>query len=204
MTFQIVLLLCILAVTLALFSWERVPVDVVALGVVLTLAFTGLLPKGEAFKGFGSDAVIMILGLLILTAALKRTGVVELAGRVVLRQTGKDPDRLYWVVIVVSAGLGAFISNTASTAFFLPIVFGIAKKAGISASKLLMPLAFAGILTSSVTLVSTSTNMVVSGMIKNYGMPEMGMFELAPVGIPIAIAGLITSTWRADSSPSRW
>jgi di/tricarboxylate transporter len=191
MTFQIVLLLCILAVALALFSWERIAADVVALGVLITLVFTGLLPKGEAFKGFGSDAVIMILGLLILTAALERTGVVELAGRAVLRQTGEDPDRLYWIVIVVAAGLGAFISNTASTAFFLPIVFGIAKKAGVSASKLLMPLAFAGILTSSVTLVSTSTNMVVSGMIKNYGMPEMGMFELAPVGIPIAIAGLI-------------
>jgi di/tricarboxylate transporter len=91
---------------------------------------------------------------------------------------------------VVSAGLGSFISNTASTAFFLPIVFGLAKKTGTSASKLLMPLAFSGILTSSVTLVSTSSNMVVSGMIKKYGMPEMGMFELAPVGIPIAIVGL--------------
>jgi di/tricarboxylate transporter len=191
MTFEIALLLCILAVALALFSWERVPADVVALGVLMTLVFTNLLPKDKAFDGFGSDTVIMILGLLILTAALERTGVVELTGRAVLRHTGKDPDRLYWIVIVVSAGLGAFISNTASTAFFLPIVFGIAIKAGVSASKLLMPLAFAGILTSSVTLVSTSTNMVVSGMIKKYGMPEMGMFELAPVGIPISIVGLV-------------
>jgi di/tricarboxylate transporter len=190
MTSEIALLLCIVAVALALFSWERVPADVVALGVLLTLVFTGLLPRNQAFAGFGSDTVIMILGLLILTAALERTGVVELTGRAVLRQTGKDPDRLYWIVIVVSAGLGAFISNTASTAFFLPIVFGLARKAKVSTSKLLMPLAFAGILTSSVTLVSTSTNMVVSGMIKNYGMPEMGMFELAPVGIPIAIVGL--------------
>jgi di/tricarboxylate transporter len=190
MNFQIALLLGILAVALALFSSERIATDVVALGVLLALVFTGLLPKDKAFDGFGSDTVIMILGLLILTAALERTGVVELTGRAVLRHTGKDPDRLYWIVIVVSAGLGSFISNTASTAFFLPIVFGLAKKTGTSASKLLMPLAFSGILTSSVTLVSTSSNMVVSGMIKKYGMPEMGMFELAPVGIPIAIVGL--------------
>ena len=190
MNFQIALLLCILAIALTLFSWERFSADVVALGVLLTLVFTGLLPKDKAFDGFGSDAVIMILGLLILTAALERTGVVELTGRAVLRHTGKDPDRLYGIVIVVSAGLGSLISNTASTAFFLPIVFGLAKKAELSASKLLMPLAFSGILTSSVTLVSTSSNMVVSGMIQKYGMPEMGMFELAPVGIPIAIVGL--------------
>ena len=70
MNFQIALLLCILAVALALFSWERIAADVVALGVLLALVFTGLLPKDNAFDGFGSDAVIMILGLLILTAAL--------------------------------------------------------------------------------------------------------------------------------------
>ena len=191
MTFQIALLLGIIAAAVALFSWERVSAEVVALGVMLTLVFTGLLPKEKAFDGFGSDAVIMILGLLILTTALERTGVVELTGRFVLRHTGKNPDRLFVAVTVVSATLGAFISNTASTAFFLPIVFGLARKAGLSPSKFLLPLAFSGILTSSVTLVSTSTNMVVSGMMRSYDMPAMGMFELAPVGIPIALAGLI-------------
>ena len=191
MTPQILLLLCLLAVALALFWWERVSAEVVALGLLLALAFTGLLPANQAFAGFGSDTVIMILGLLILTAALERTGVVELGGRAVLRHAGTDPDRLLWIVMLASAGVGAFISNTASTAFFLPMVFGIAKKSGISASKLLMPLAFSSIVTSSVTLVSTSTNMVVSGMMTSYGLPPMGMFELAPVGLPIAAVGLV-------------
>jgi di/tricarboxylate transporter len=191
MTTQILLLLCLLAVALALFWWERVSSEVVALGLLLALAFTGLLPADQAFAGFGSDTVIMILGLLILTAALERTGVVELAGRAVLRHAGKNPDRLLWIVMLASAGIGAFISNTASTAFFLPMVFGIAKKSGISASKLLMPLAFSSILTSSVTLVSTSTNMVVSGLMSSYGLPPLGMFELAPVGVPIAAMGLV-------------
>jgi di/tricarboxylate transporter len=149
------------------------------------------LPADKAFAGFGSDTVIMILGLLILTAALERTGVVELAGRAVLRHAGISSDRLLWIVMLASAGIGAFISNTASTAFFLPMVFGIAKKSGISASKLLMPLAFSSILTSSVTLVSTSTNMVVSGMMSSYSLAPMGMFELAPVGVPIAAMGLV-------------
>ncbi len=132
----------------------------------------------------------MILGLLILTAALERTGVTDLAGRAVLRHADDNPDRLLLILMAASAAIGAFMSNTASTAFFLPIVIGIAKKSGISASKLLMPLAFSSIVSSSVTLVSTSTNMVVSGMITAYGMPAMGMFELAPVGIPITLVGL--------------
>jgi di/tricarboxylate transporter len=191
MTPQIILLLCILAAALGLFWSERVSADVVALGVLLALVFTGLVPKEKAFAGFGSDTVIMIFGLLILTAALERTGVVELAGRFGLRYGGGNPDRLLWIVMIASAVIGAFISNTASTAFFLPMVFGIARKAGVSASKLLMPLAFASILTSSVTLISTSTNVVVSGMMTQRGMPPMGMFELTPVGIPIVVVGLV-------------
>lgn len=191
MTPQILLLLCLLAVALALFWWERISSEVVALGLLLSLAFTGLLPADQAFAGFGSDTVIMILGLLILTAALDRTGVVEIAGRSVLHHAGTNPNRLLWIVMIASASVGALISNTASTAFFLPMVFGIARKSGVSASKLLLPLAFSSILTSSVTLVSTSTNMVVSGMLAQHGMAPMGMFELAPVGIPIAIMGLV-------------
>lgn len=191
MTPQILLLLSVLAVALVLFWSERISSEVVALGVLLSLAFSGLLPADQAFAGFGSDTVIMILGLLILTAALERTGVVDLAGRTALRHAGANPDRLLWIVMIASASVGALISNTASTAFFLPMVFGVARKSGVSPSKLLMPLAFSSILTSSVTLVSTSTNVVVSGIMTRYKLAPMGMFELAPVGIPIAIVGLV-------------
>lgn len=191
MTPQIALVLGIVAIAVFLFWWERVSADVTALGVLLTLVFTGLLPMKKAFDGFSSDAVIMILGLLILTAALERTGVVDIVGRAVLSRAEPSPGRLLWTVMIVSAVLGAFMSNTASTAFFLPIVFGIARNVGVSVSKLLMPMAFASILTSSVTLVSTSTNMIVSGMMTDHNMAPMGMFELAPVGLPIAVVGLI-------------
>ena len=190
MTPQILLLLILLGIAVALFWWERISSEVIALGLVLALAFTGLVPRDEAFRGFGSDTVIMILGLLILTAALERTGVTDLAGRAVLRHADDNPDRLLLIVMTAAATMSAFVSNTASTAFFLPIVIGIARKSGISASKLLMPLAFSSIVSSSVTLVSTSTNMVVSGMMTAYEMPAMGMFELSPVGIPITLVGL--------------
>lgn len=203
MTPQIALVLCIVAIAVFFFWWERISADVTALGVLLTLVFAGLLPVKKAFDGFGSDAVIMILGLLILTAALQRTGVVEMVGRAVLSRTEPSPNRLLWTVMIASAVLGAFISNTASTAFFLPIVIGIARKSGFSASRLLMPMAFASILTSSVTLVSTSTNMIVSGMMTDQGMAPMGMFELAPVGLPIAVVGLIYMYFARRWIPER-
>ena len=178
-------------VAMVLFAVEIVSVDVIALGLMLTLVLTGLLPADRAFAGFGSDTFIVILGLLILTAALLRTGVMDLAGRAILRQTGSNPMRLLIVIVVASAGLGAFMSNTASTAFFLPVVIGLARRAQMSPGKLLLPLAFAGIVSSSVTLISTTTNVVVSGILTDYHLAPMGMFELAPVGIPIMVVGVV-------------
>jgi di/tricarboxylate transporter len=191
MTLSIALLLGIIVVAMILFSIERIPADIVAMGLLMALTLTGLLPAEEAFAGFGSDAVIMIFGLLVLTAALLRTGVVENAGRLIIRRVGERPLALLVVIMVASATLGAFMSNTASTAFFVPIVIGIARKARVSASRFLMPLAFSSILSSSVTLVSTSTNIVVSDLMQQHGLKPMEMFELAPVGIPITIVGLL-------------
>ncbi|MES2693523.1 MAG: SLC13 family permease, partial [Verrucomicrobiota bacterium] len=190
-TFEIVLLLALVLIALVFFSFEWVSSDVVALGLVLTLILTGLLPAKDAFAGFGSDTVLMILGLLIMTTALMKTGVVDLVGRAIIRHAGTKLTPLFLVIMLSVATLSAFISNTAAAAFFLPVVLGVAAKSKVSPSKLLLPVAFASILTSSVTLISTSTNLVISGLMTNAGLKPMGMFELAPVGIPIAVAGLI-------------
>ena len=106
--------------------------------MLMALTVTRLLPAEQAFAGFGSDAVIMIFGLLVLTAALLRTGVVENTGRMIIHRVGERPVALLVVIMVLSATLGAFMSNTASTAFFVPIVIGIARKARISASRFLL------------------------------------------------------------------
>lgn len=190
MTLSIALLLVLIVLALVLFSFEWVSADVVALGLLLALILTGLLPPKDAFAGFGSDTVLMILSLLIMTAALQQTGVVELVGRSILRYAGTSVNGLIAVILIAVALLSAFISNTAAAALFLPIVIGLAAKAKISPSCLLMPVAFASILTSSVTLISTSTNVVISGLMTRAGLPPMGMFELAPVGLPIALVGL--------------
>jgi len=191
MTPDIAICLAILALAVLLFAWDRVPADVVALGVMLAVITTGLLPADKAFAGFGSDTVIMILGLLVMTAGLIQTGVVEIAGRYVFNLAGRNAAIFLPVIMMAVATVSAFMSNTAATAFFVPLVIGYANKIGVSPSQFLLPLAFSSILTSSVTLISTSTNLVVSDLLTRYQQPPMGMFELAPVGIPIAIVGLL-------------
>src|SRR5512134_243442 len=191
MTLPILLLLVILAIALVLFWFEGVSPDVTALGVLLALILFGLVPLDQAFAGFGSDTVMVILGLLIMTAALMRTGVVELVGNKMLQFTSTRPASLLPLMMITVAVLGAFVSNTASAAFFLPVILGLNQSSRVSASRLLMPMAFASILSSSVTLIRTSTNVVISGLITQAGLPSIGMFELAPVGVPVMVAGLL-------------
>jgi di/tricarboxylate transporter len=191
MTFQIILLMIIILAALVLFSIETLPADVIALGVMLALILTGILPANLAFEGFGSDTAIMILGLLILTAALVRTGVVQLLSRQILRRVSDNHGQLFWVLTGTAGLLSGFLSNTATAAFFTPMTIGLSRKLKINPSKLLMPMAFSTILASSVTLVGTSTNVVISGLMTQQGMKPLGMFELSPVGIPILVIGLL-------------
>lgn len=204
MTIEIALLLAIVGAALVLFSFEWVPADVAALGILLALILTGLLPAQQAFAGFGSETVLMLLGLLILTAALVETGVVELAGRTILRRAQAGPNQSLLIVMLAGLGLSSFISNTAATAFLLPVVVGVASKLRVSASRFLMPLAFASILASSVTLIATSTNIVVSGIMVQQQLAPLGVFELTPVGLPIALVGLgYMLVWGRRLMPDR-
>jgi di/tricarboxylate transporter len=186
----IALVLILLVLLIVFFSLDVVPLDLVALAALSALILLRLVKPEDAFAGFGSDTVLMIAGLFVMTDALVRTGVVDAMGRTLHRYGGGNPYWLAVVIMVAVATLSAFISNTAATAVFVPAVIALARRAKISPSKILMPLAFASILTSSVTLISTSTNIVISGLMTQAGMPPMGMFELAPVGIPITLAGL--------------
>ncbi|PKO08952.1 MAG: SLC13 family permease [Chloroflexi bacterium HGW-Chloroflexi-2] len=191
MTLSIILLLIILVVALLFFSFEWIPPDVTAIGVLVALIVFGLVPLDQAFSGFGSDTFILLMGLLIMTAALMRTGVVEVVGRILLQYTANHPGSLLPATMISVAIMSTFINNTAAAAFFLPVILGLSQRAKFSASRLLMPMAFAAILSSSVTLVATSTNVVVSGLITQFGLEPIGMFELTPVGLPILVVGLL-------------
>lgn len=191
MTLPIVLFLLILVIALVLFSLEWVPPDVTALGVLLALVVLGLVPPEHAFDGFGSETVMLLLGILIMTAALIRAGVVEVVSRKLLQFTSDHPRSLLPAIMLAVGGLSSIINNTAAAAFFLPVILGLGQRAKLSTSRLLMPMAFAAILASSVTLIGTSTNIVVSGLMTQAGLPPIEMFELTPVGLPILLSGVI-------------
>jgi len=183
--------LLLFVIALILFAFEWVPADVTALGLMLALILFGLIEPQAAFAGFGSETVLMILGLLILTETLIHTGLVDVVGRWLLEIVRNNTRWLQAMILIVASLLSAFISNTASTAFFLPIVLGLANRSRIRAAKLLMPLAFVTILAGSLTLIGTSTNLIVSGLMQQQGLAPIGMFELTIVGFPILIVGVL-------------
>jgi di/tricarboxylate transporter len=139
MNLQIAIVLGTIAVTLILFSLRRVPAIVTGLGVLLFLILTGLLPSEAAFDGFGSGVVLMILGIMIMAEALERTGVTEAVARWVLERTEITERRFVFIVMVAAIVVGAFLSNTAATALFLPVVIGLVRRANLSPAKFLMP-----------------------------------------------------------------
>ena len=191
MTTAMIILLIIIAIAIVLFSLDALPADVIGIGIMIALIITGILTPEEGIAGFGSDTAIKTLGLLLLTTALIRTGFVQMVTRWIIEQVGEDKNRLFWLVSLATAGMGSFTSNTASTAFFLPVTLSISKKLKQHPSKMLMTVAFAAILSSSMTAIATSTNLVVSGLLTDYGYAPMGMFELTPIGIIILIIGLV-------------
>lgn len=184
------LLLILFVAALVLFATEWLPVDVTALCLLGALLLLGLLTPAEAFAGFGSDTVLTLASLFILTQVLLRAGVIEWIGTALTRRVRSAP-RLLRAMLGTVAGISAFTSNTATTAVFLPVVSGVSRRAGLPASRVLMPLAFSSILGGTVTVIGTSTNLVVSGALPASGLRPLGFFELAWVGVPVAVAGLL-------------
>ncbi len=191
MTLEIAYLLILIVVALVLFATEVFSIDVVGLLLLLALTVPGILTPDKALAGFGSETIFVLIGLFVLTAGIRETGVIERVG-LRLAAFGTDrPATLTRMLVISATAMSAFISNTITTAVLLPITVGGAKRAGISVAKVLMPLAFASILAGSITVIATSTNLVISGELPSYGLDRIGFFELAPVGIGLTVAGLL-------------
>ncbi|NNE68091.1 MAG: SLC13 family permease [Pyrinomonadaceae bacterium] len=187
----ILIVLALLFVALVLFATEKLPVDVVGIVLVVALVLTGVLTAQEGVAGFGDDIIVTIAGLFVLTGGLVKTGLVDLIGRRLYRVAGNNELLLTGLIMIVAAISAAVLKNTTTTAMFLPVVIGLAEKAKIPPSKLLMPLAFGAILGGSCTLLGTSTNLAVSGAYQRYGYEPFSLFELTPVGAITVVVGLV-------------
>ncbi|HEY9283759.1 MAG TPA: SLC13 family permease [Pyrinomonadaceae bacterium] len=197
MTPQIATVLVLLLVALVLFGLERIPIDVVTILLVIAMVLTKTLSASEAFAGFGNDIIITIAGLFVLTGGLVKTGVVDAVGRRLHHISGGSEFRLTVLVMLTAAACASVMKNTTTTAMFVPVVIGIAARAKVQPSKLLMPLAFGAILGGTCTLIGTSTNLAVSGAMTRLSastgqqLEPFSMFELTPVGIVIVAVGML-------------
>jgi len=191
MTFSIAYVLFLLLVALGLFLWDYLSVDVVGLIILLLLAIPGILPAKDAVAAFGDTTIIVLIGLFVLTTGVVKTGVVERFGLRLAAIGGKNPHRLIRLVLPVVTALGVGLTNTERTAVFLPIVIGIARRAAVPLSRVLMLLAFAALLGGGLTVISTSTNLLVSSQLPRYGLEPIGFFEMTAVGSCIAVIGLL-------------
>lgn len=185
------LVFAIIAIAGALMASNRVRFDVVALLVVLALSLTGVLSVEEAIAGFGSPVVALVAGLLVVGEMLARTGVARVVGDWVLRRGGESEIVLLLLVMGCAALLGSVMSSTVVVALFIPVVLRIAAHTRLNASRLLMPLSYASLISGMLTLIATTPNIVVHEQLRSAGYTGFGFFSFSPVGLAVLAACML-------------
>jgi di/tricarboxylate transporter len=188
----------ILIASMGLFIWGRWRHDVVALGALLACVIAGLVPEREAFTGFGHPAVITVACVLVLSHGLQRTGAVS---RLAQRLLPSGAGVLLSIAALTSLGalLSAFMNNVGALALLMPIALQIAARLELPPGRVLMPLAFGTILGGMTTLIGTPPNLIVSSFRAQHGDGPFAMFDFSPVGVAVALAGVLFITllgWR--------
>ena len=187
---DIALTLLVVLLTLVAFVREWAPPDVLAITVLCLLVALGLIGMGDMSVVFRNEAPLTIAALFVIGGALEKSGAVDQIGRLLQRRVNGGVRSAIFAFSVVATFFSAWMNNTAIVAILMPVVLGFARSKDIPASKLLIPLSYSSILGGCCTLIGTSTNLLVNGTLKDMGLEPMSMFALAPLGIPLAIAGI--------------
>ncbi len=183
--------LIILLVSAILFVSGKVRSDLVALCALLALLLYQVLTPAEGLSGFSNTTVIMMIGLFIVGGGIFQTGLAKMIGSKVMTLAGNSELRLFLLVMMVTAAIGMFVSNTGTVALMLPIVVSMAAAAGTSSRRLLMPLAFASSMGGMMTLIGTPPNLIVSDTLQNAGYEPLGFFTFLPVGLVTLAVGIL-------------
>lgn len=191
MTIDAYITLAIIAISMVCFIKKSIPVDLVALGIMVSLVVTGIVEADEAISGFANQATLAVAAMFILSQALIKSNLIDFLSPIMEKLLNKS----YWVSIISIAamvgGISAFINNTPVVATFIPVVNRTTRKLKRSPSKYLIPLSYLAIIGGSCTLIGTSTNLLVSGMASDRGFDDFNMFTMAPVGLCLFIVGLL-------------
>ncbi len=183
--------LIVLIVSAAFFVSGKFRSDIVALCALLALLVFQVLTPEEALSGFSNQVVIMMIGLFVVGGAIFQTGLAKMISSRILKLAGKSELRLFLLVMLVTGGIGAFVSNTGTVALMLPIVVSLAHNAGMSPGRLLMPLAFASSMGGMMTLIGTPPNLVIQDTLTGAGYEPLSFFSFLPVGLVCLATGII-------------
>lgn len=188
---EIALVLGLLILAVILFATEKVSVDLVTMSLLIVLVLTQVLTPKEAFEGYGSDFILMLGAIFIVSASLQQNGVIDYMASRIVQTESKSVSFLLVLIMLLTGAMSAFMNNTTVAAIFVPPIVGISRQMKISASKLLMPMAFASLLGGTCTLIGTSTNVAGSAYLEKVGLEPIGMFELFPLGIILFLVGVV-------------
>jgi di/tricarboxylate transporter len=180
----------IIGITVVLFVWGRLRYDLVALLALLAGVVTGVVPADRAFTGFSDDVVIIVAAALLVSAAVAKSGAVETLMRPVLPYLGTVRSQVPALAAAVMLA-SVFTKNIGALAIFLPVALQLARRTGTSPSSLLMPMAFASLIGGLITMIGTSPNIIVSRVREELTGEPFGMFDYTPVGLGIALSGLV-------------
>ena len=181
----------ILVIAAAFFVSGKFRSDIVALCALLSLLIFQVLTPEEALAGFSNQVVIMMIGLFVVGGAIFQTGLAKMISSKILKLAGKSELKLFLLVMLVTGGIGAFVSNTGTVALLLPIVVSLAYNAGMSPGRLLMPLAFASSMGGMMTLIGTPPNLIIQDTLTGAGYDELSFFSFLPVGLICLATGII-------------
>ncbi len=194
LTFEIALVFAIILAALVLFVTEPLPLDIVAIGVLVSLIvlepWTQIDPL-TGLSGFASPATITVLAMFVLSDGIRRSGLVNRIGRWIADRFGDDPHKQLLSVLGLSGGSAGFINNTPVVAVLIPMVDTLAKKTGISPSKLLMPISYAAMLGGMLTVIGTSTNILASDVSRRVLDRPFSMFEFTHLGALVLVVGVV-------------
>ncbi|MCA1745014.1 MAG: SLC13 family permease [Bacteroidales bacterium] len=174
-----------------LFVTDKVSVDIVGLLIISALVLTGVVTPEEGVRGFSNKATITVAFMFILSAALLKTGALQMLAHKLAPVFRDNFSKGMLLMMILIAVMSAFVNNTPVVAVFIPVVIQIGHASGRSPSKMLIPLSFASIFGGTCTLIGTSTNILVSGIAEKAGLPSIDMFQPLRYGIFVLVIGIL-------------